>query len=304
MPCASRHCPRQLAPTGTIDPRQPRSCRIEGNAARRIGGGKPISEGLQSGHVGAGKPNSRNGPDQCRRPEIVGDQAEQRGGEAAHGRPRCQYVTRVDSVGERRQQRHRNHVAERIGARHQSCLRCAQSPQRHKVLRHDRGDDHVREEVADLSQAHCRDESAPGQRRHRLLISILIEQLLTGIQYFYTRRNMEKSKAVAALAARHRIIASMPIACLSTRDQWAASGPVAAALGLAPNTLTFHFARLRTAGLVSWREGLSMIYAARDHTMNALLGYLTHNCCKGASATGAPIAYKATRLRRAKVLAV
>jgi ArsR family transcriptional regulator len=60
------------------------------------------------------------------------------------------------------------------------------------------------------------------------------------------------------------------------------AGRVAGALKLAPNTLTFHFDRLRDAGLVTVRrEGRSMIYAARYETMNALLGYLTENCCQG-----------------------
>jgi ArsR family transcriptional regulator len=61
------------------------------------------------------------------------------------------------------------------------------------------------------------------------------------------------------------------------------AGQVASALDLPPNTLTFHFDRLRSAGLVTVRrEGRSMIYAARFETMNALLAYLTENCCKGA----------------------
>jgi DNA-binding transcriptional ArsR family regulator len=61
------------------------------------------------------------------------------------------------------------------------------------------------------------------------------------------------------------------------------AGEVAAKLKLAPNTLTFHFDRLRAAGLVTVRrEGRSMIYAARFETMNELLGYLTDNCCQGA----------------------
>lgn len=60
------------------------------------------------------------------------------------------------------------------------------------------------------------------------------------------------------------------------------AGSVANALKLAPNTLTFHFDRLRQAGLVTVRrEGRSMIYAARYETMNALIDYLTKNCCGG-----------------------
>lgn len=67
------------------------------------------------------------------------------------------------------------------------------------------------------------------------------------------------------------------------------AGEIASLLDLAPNTLTFHFDRLRTAGLVTVRrDGRSMIYAARFETMNALLGYLTENCCGGDAEKCAP----------------
>jgi DNA-binding transcriptional ArsR family regulator len=67
------------------------------------------------------------------------------------------------------------------------------------------------------------------------------------------------------------------------------AGEIADRLRIAPNTLTFHFDRLRMAGLISVRrEGRSMIYAARYETMNALLGYLTDNCCRGAPEKCAP----------------
>ena len=67
------------------------------------------------------------------------------------------------------------------------------------------------------------------------------------------------------------------------------AGAIADALHLAPNTLTFHFDRLRAAGLVTVRrDGRSMIYAARFETMNSLLGYLTDNCCGGAPEQCAP----------------
>jgi ArsR family transcriptional regulator len=78
------------------------------------------------------------------------------------------------------------------------------------------------------------------------------------------------------------------------------AGAVATTLDLAPNTLTFHFDRLRTASLVTVRrEGRSMIYAARFETMNALLGYLTDNCCGGvpcAPAVACKPARKRTRI--------
>jgi ArsR family transcriptional regulator len=63
------------------------------------------------------------------------------------------------------------------------------------------------------------------------------------------------------------------------------AGEVAAKLSISPNNLTFHFDKLREAGLVTVRrDGRSMIYAASYDAMNALLGYLTENCCQGAAA--------------------
>ena len=71
------------------------------------------------------------------------------------------------------------------------------------------------------------------------------------------------------------------------------AGEVATELHLPPNTLTFHFDRLRVAGLVTVRrEGRSMIYAAHYDTMNALIAYLTKNCCVGAVKKCAPSACK------------
>jgi ArsR family transcriptional regulator len=78
------------------------------------------------------------------------------------------------------------------------------------------------------------------------------------------------------------------------------AGAVATALDLASNTLTFHFDRLRTAGLVTVRrEGRSMIYAAQFETMNALIGYLTDNCCGGVPC--APAAACKPARKRAKI---
>jgi len=80
------------------------------------------------------------------------------------------------------------------------------------------------------------------------------------------------------------------------------AGRVAGALKLAPNTLTFHFDRLRDAGLVTVRrEGRSMIYAAQFGAMNALIAYLTENCCAGAPQQCAPAAVcKPARRKSAK----
>ena len=45
-------------------------------------------------------------------------------------------------------------------------------------------------------------------------------------------------------------------------------------------TLSFHLAQLRHAGLITvTREGRSLHYAANFDAMNALIGFLTENCC-------------------------
>jgi DNA-binding transcriptional ArsR family regulator len=115
---------------------------------------------------------------------------------------------------------------------------------------------------------------------------------------------MEKSNAVAALAAlaqdnRLDIFRLL----VEVGPQGMPAGEIASILKLAPNTLTFHFDRLRMAGLVTVRrDGRSMIYAARFETMNALLGYLTENCCKGAKDACSPAAEcRPARKKRSKV---
>ncbi|HZQ12339.1 MAG TPA: helix-turn-helix domain-containing protein [Pseudolabrys sp.] len=113
---------------------------------------------------------------------------------------------------------------------------------------------------------------------------------------------MKKADAVAALAALaqdnrldvfRRLVAAGPGGL--------PAGAVAAAVGLAPSALTFHFDRLREAGLVTVRrDGRSMIYAARFEAMNALLAFLTENCCQGAAELCAPPLCKPARARTLK----
>jgi ArsR family transcriptional regulator, arsenate/arsenite/antimonite-responsive transcriptional repressor len=81
------------------------------------------------------------------------------------------------------------------------------------------------------------------------------------------------------------------------------AGSVAETLKLAPNTLTFHFDRLRDAGLVTVRrDGRSMIYSARYETMNALIAYLTENCCRGRADKGTPVKNETSRARRKELI--
>ena len=66
------------------------------------------------------------------------------------------------------------------------------------------------------------------------------------------------------------------------------AGEIGDELDLPPATLSFHLAHLARAGLVRPRqEGRFVIYSADYASMNALVGYLTENCCGGRSCTSA-----------------
>jgi ArsR family transcriptional regulator len=105
--------------------------------------------------------------------------------------------------------------------------------------------------------------------------------------------------ALSALAQEHRLAIFRLL--VQAGPQGLPAGQVAEQLGLAPNTLTFHFDRLRLAGLVTQRrDGRSMIYAAQFETMNALLGFLTDNCCQGSPEKCAPAVCQPAKPKAAK----
>jgi DNA-binding transcriptional ArsR family regulator len=65
-----------------------------------------------------------------------------------------------------------------------------------------------------------------------------------------------------------------------------AASEVAERLGIPANTLSFHLKTLSHAGLVQSRQAGRFIYYSTNYEqMNALLGFLTENCCGGQSCT-------------------
>lgn len=102
---------------------------------------------------------------------------------------------------------------------------------------------------------------------------------------------MEDKTAVRALAAlaqegRLRIFRALVVAGSSGITP----GVMAEALDVPAATLSFHLKELMNAGLVGQqRQGRNLIYRAEFTAMNALLAYLTENCCQG-EACGAPLA--------------
>jgi DNA-binding transcriptional ArsR family regulator len=97
-------------------------------------------------------------------------------------------------------------------------------------------------------------------------------------------------KSLAALAQSVRL--QVFRALVVTGEAGLTPGTMSEALGIPSNTLSFHLKELTNAGLVTQeRSSRNIVYrAAYDH-MNALLGYLTANCCQGvACATDDPAA--------------
>ena len=88
-------------------------------------------------------------------------------------------------------------------------------------------------------------------------------------------------KSLAALAQPVRL--KVFRALVVTGDAGLTPGTMAEGLDIPANTLSFHLKELVNAGLVTQeRASRNLIYRAAYPRMNALLGYLTENCCQGA----------------------
>jgi ArsR family transcriptional regulator len=95
---------------------------------------------------------------------------------------------------------------------------------------------------------------------------------------------VEEKDVVRALAALAQPVRLQVFRALVVRGRTGLTpGAMAEGLQIPPNTLSFHLKELTNAGLVTQeRASRNIIYRAEFARMNALLGYLTENCCQGA----------------------
>jgi len=94
---------------------------------------------------------------------------------------------------------------------------------------------------------------------------------------------MEESEIVRALAALAQGLRLQIFRVLVVAGRTGMTpGALAEHLDVAATTLSFHLKELTHSGLVTQeRLGRFLIYRASFEHMNALLGYLTANCCQG-----------------------
>lgn len=93
--------------------------------------------------------------------------------------------------------------------------------------------------------------------------------------------------ALGALAHEHRLAIFRLL--IERGPAGLPAGRIAEKIGLVPSSLTFHLQNLQRAGLIAQRrESRRLIYSADFGAMNALVGYLTENCCAESAAECCP----------------
>ena len=87
-------------------------------------------------------------------------------------------------------------------------------------------------------------------------------------------------KALAALAQTNRLQIFRSLVVKGPNGLTPAV--IAEQLGMPANTLSFHLKELMHADLITQeRSGRNLIYRAQYDRMNAVLTYLSQNCCQG-----------------------
>ena len=94
---------------------------------------------------------------------------------------------------------------------------------------------------------------------------------------------MDESNFVKALAALAQPVRLQAFRALVVAGQEGLTpGVIAERLGVGATSLSFHLKELLNAGLVTQeRASRNLIYRAEFAQMNALLAFLTANCCQG-----------------------
>jgi DNA-binding transcriptional ArsR family regulator len=111
-------------------------------------------------------------------------------------------------------------------------------------------------------------------------------------------RTTEVISALSALAHEHRLAVYRLL--VEQGHAGLSAGVIAERIGLVPSSLTFHVQALQRAGLISARRASRQVFYAVDFAaMNALVGYLTENCCGQGSAC-TPSCKPASSLRRSR----
>jgi DNA-binding transcriptional ArsR family regulator len=94
-------------------------------------------------------------------------------------------------------------------------------------------------------------------------------------------------RSLSALAQEHRLAAFRLL--VQAGSEGIPAGMLAEKLGLPASSMSFHLSQLANAGLVSQRrESRSIIYTADYAAMDALMDYLTENCCGGDPCAAVP----------------
>jgi DNA-binding transcriptional ArsR family regulator len=94
-------------------------------------------------------------------------------------------------------------------------------------------------------------------------------------------------KALAALAQPNRLLIFRTLVVQGSNGLTPAL--IAEKLGMPANTLSFHLKELMNADLITQeRSGRHLIYRAQYDRMNAVLSYLSQNCCQGQACEVSP----------------
>lgn len=101
-------------------------------------------------------------------------------------------------------------------------------------------------------------------------------------------------QALGALAHPLRLKVFRALVVVGTAGMTA--GTIMEGVGVPAATLSFHLKELTDAGLVTQeRSGRHFVYRAAYERMNAVLAFLTDNCCAGAACALEPAAASAAK---------